>query len=395
MITPKINQINELIASKKYNLATKYTLDVTWNFLRTTVHHNKALQLRLDYNSYKTLGNKNLLPDHEVLIHQQLNELIKQLPSLKETKLEQKNTLQVNKLTKAYNHGSFKFGEIDLDIKQGEITGIVGENGNGKTTFLRLILGELHPNSGTIAYTFPLEKINAPEPYKVKNKVAFIPQRVPKWKGTLKENLSYHAALHGITRTENTQHVQYVLARMGLSTFSELKWAQLSSGYKLRFELAKMLVWYPELLVLDEPLANLDIQATQELLDDLKYFATNPSKPVGIILTSQQLHEVEQISDNIVFLRNGSPVYSGNLTDFAQNREVNTIELQGNFSHEVIRNLFPDDIVDVAPSNTVISLSFKKELAPSTLLKKLLEKGYEIKYFRDITNSTVQLFNQN
>ncbi len=395
MTTQKINQINELIASKKYNLATKYTLDFTWNFFRTSDHHNKALQLRLDFNSFKTLGNKKLLPDHETFIHKQLSELIKQLTSPQESNKAQKNTLQINKLTKAYNHGNFKFGEIDLAIKQGEITGIVGENGNGKTTFLRLILGELHPNSGTIAYNFPLEKIDAPEPYKIKNKVAFIPQRVPKWKGTLKENLSYHAALHGITGSENTQHVQYVLARMGLSTFSDLKWSQLSSGYKLRFELAKMLVWYPELLILDEPLANLDIQATQELLDDLKYFASNPSKPVGIILTSQQLHEVEQISDNIVFLRNGNPVYSGNLADFAQNREANTIEIQGNFSHEVIRNLFPDDIIDVAPSNTVISLSFKKELAPNQLLQKILEKGYEVKYFRDITNSTIQLFNQN
>lgn len=92
--------------------------------------------------------------------------------------------------------------------------------------------------------------------------------------------------------------MQLVIARMGLRSYRELSWKSLSSGYKMRFELARMLLRKPQLLLIDEPLANLDIVAQQVVLDDFRTIAKSPFRPLGIVLSSQQLYEVENIGSS-------------------------------------------------------------------------------------------------
>lgn len=224
-------------------------------------------------------------------------------------------------ISKVFSKGRnpFSLKPLNVYLKTGEITGVVGENGNGKTTLLRILAGELSIETGTLVY--PALQTQTQDWYAVKNKLAFIPQRIDKWHGPLLETLKFHATIHDIKGESNEKQIDYILFRLGLDKFRDLKWSEISSGYRLRFELAKMLLWKPKLLLLDEPLANLDINAQQLFLQDLRFFSQSLKHPMGIILTSQNLHEIERVADNIIFIRQGETIYNGQRSNFAINRE--------------------------------------------------------------------------
>ena len=186
-------------------------------------------------------------------------------------------------ISKQYLNGGspFHLQPLNVELRFGEITGIVGENGNGKTTLLRILAGELSSDTGEI--TYPALNADDKNWYKVKNQFVFIPQRIPSWHGSLVDNLRFFASIHGFTSEENTKQISYILFRLGLEKFKHLKWSELSSGYRLRFELAKAIMWRPKLILLDEPLANLDINAQQLFLQDLKFFVK--SNEILVFLT--------------------------------------------------------------------------------------------------------------
>lgn len=178
---------------------------------------------------------------------------------------EPQTVISVKGLTKKYGAG-FTLGPIDLEVKSGEIIGLVGENGNGKTTLLRSLCGDLKPTSGSIKYNFPCK-----DDYDLRTKLVYIPQRTDTWRGSMYENLVFTAANYGYKPEENKAVVDLIITRLGLRPFLKHSWNSLSSGYKMRFELARMLLRKPKILLIDEPLANLDILAQQTILDDFEY----------------------------------------------------------------------------------------------------------------------------
>ena len=192
----------------------------------------------------------------------------------------------------------FSLKDISIQLRAGEITGVVGENGNGKTTLLRIIAGELSHTQGELSFS---ASTNPNTGWRnTKETIAYIPQRIPQWYGLLKENLQLKAAIHGIKGNENEQLIDYLIDRLGLSEFINHKWSEISTGYRLRFQLAKMLIGSPKLLVLDEPLANLDVNAEQKFMNDLSEIVAENKDSLSVILSSQQLHEIESISDQII-----------------------------------------------------------------------------------------------
>src|SRR5690606_10595788 len=106
-------------------------------------------------------------------------------------------------------------------------------------------------------------------------------------------NLKFTASHYGIKGEENELIVLMYMIRFGLWKYRNHQWSELSSGYKMRFELARTFLRKPSILLLDEPLANLDVLAQQLILEDLKHLSHSLANPMGIILSSQQLYEVE------------------------------------------------------------------------------------------------------
>jgi len=387
-----LNEISNSVLHADYSLASRRMLDFLYDY--NVDQHTDIKTLSFDIRNRYLQQAQNQEVDAQVLqqLCEQWLQKVKQLP-IPESREEEANNIvyTADDLCKEYNSGSrqFKLHPVSLSIKLGELTAVVGENGNGKTTLLRLMAGELAPTSGHAAY-FGNEETNW---YETKGKIAYIPQRPDRWYGTLIDNLHFFCTIKGIVGAENEDHVNYILHRLGLYQFRNLKWTEISSGYRLRFELAKALMMRPRLLVLDEPLANLDINAQQLLLQDLKYLSQSSKHPMGVILSSQQLHELERNCKNIVFIKQGKTIYSGEQQSFAADRTNNAFEIGGNFNiSDLQRHLSTLGDIKIIDSGTVLIINTPLSVDAIQLLKVITAQNLPINYFRDISKSTRQLF---
>jgi len=281
---------------------------------------------------------------------------------------------------KTYHSGNFSLQPISLQINTGDVVGVVGENGNGKTTLLRCIAGQLALDTGELNFS----QLQQADYYDIKHHLAFIPQRIPKWYGSLKDNLHFSAAIYGIKNEENTVMVDFMLERLDLTPYAHLNWSQISSGYRTRFEIARILLQKPKLLILDEPLANLDINAQQSILTDLRFMAKSVHNPMGILLSSQQLHEVEKIADTVLLIKNGSCLFrTGEPEKTAQ---AFVVELETTAGRDTLQQVLNNQ-GELTYNGGFYTIT-AKELSAQDILSSLVNGKIPITYFRDITHST-------
>ncbi|GHT31505.1 hypothetical protein FACS189434_01380 [Bacteroidia bacterium] len=298
---------------------------------------------------------------------------------------EKQKLLVVNQLVKTYAHSHFSLGPVSAELYEGEIVGLVGENGNGKTTLLRSLCGELEATSGKTEYHFDYE-----DAYDLRTKLIYIPQRTKDWRGSLLANLQFTAVSYDILGEENELLTQLVIARMGLREYRRLNWSGLSSGYKMRFELARMLLRKPKLLLIDEPLANLDILAQQTVLDDFVDIAKSPFRPLGIVLSSQQLYEVEKTSDKVIFLKKGQQ--KNHRAEEEQTSKL-IIEFECNAPQEQLQSaLSVIGLEKLQLSGGTFIAIFPDMVTQDDFLRIFLENRLTLVYFRNISNSTRRFF---
>jgi len=293
--------------------------------------------------------------------------------------------ITANQVAKTYTGGNFSLKPISFSLHTGQVLGVVGENGNGKTTLLRCVAGQLSLDGGQVDYHL----LRKPDYYDIKNHIAFIPQRIPRWYGLLKDNLHFSAAISGMHDSKNDLMVEFMLERLNLSRFAHLTWNQISSGYRTRFEIARILLQRPRLLILDEPLANLDINAQQTILTDLVFMARAAHNPMGIILSSQQLHEVEKVADTVVFIKDGNCLYSTN--DKAEKITSTAIEFETTADRDSIKALFGDTPVTMQFNGGFYTIE-TAALNGSEILTILVNANVPLTYYRDITYSTKRFF---
>ena len=397
-IDHRLNELSALLQGTDLSLATRRLMDLCDE--QDALHDLRpfAMQLRAEYNLGRELGAAELSGETGATFNTRMQALLTMIRQRQGVlgSLHVAAAPQVvftgKQLTKRFSSGGHRFelGPIDIQLRTGEITGVVGENGNGKTTLLRQIAGLLDHSSGTVSYADL-----ANDAYRTRQGIAWIPQRSTRWSGTLMQNLRFTAAVHGITGAANADRVAYTLHRLGLTRFQGLTWKQLSSGYKLRCELARMVVWSPRLLVLDEPIANLDLQAQQLFLQDLKHLVASQRAPLSVILSSQQLHEIEAVADHILFLKNGKPVYNGSAAGFDSDRESNVFELKGAFGrNELVVLLGTENVLHVDDTGLILRLTTPRHVTARSLWAAIGRAELEVSYFRDISTSTRKLFHQ-
>ena len=291
-------------------------------------------------------------------------------------------------IQKSYGSNRFSLGPVSLEIKKGQVYGLVGENGNGKTTLLRILAKEISHNQGELNYKFDE---TPKDEFELRTKLVYIPQRTEKWYGSLKDNLKFVLASYGVKPEENETRTLMMIARLGLWNYKHLKWNELSSGYKMRFELARTLLRQPEILLLDEPLANLDVLAQQVILEDLKAIANSVNHPIALILSSQQLYEVEKISDKVIFLKNGK--YQDNeIKPEAENQNL-IVEIDTDNSREELLQVFqPFKLEKLNFNGGIFVAYFSPETEFSSVLSTLGNSKIQVTYIRNISTSTRRFF---
>lgn len=320
---------------------------------------------------------------------ERLQQLVKELSLIQLNEATNSSRLlSAKQLSKRYGSNRFQLGPIDLEIQTGEVWGLVGENGNGKTTLLRMLAKDLKTEAGSLEFPF----YEGSSLYDLRTQLTYIPQRTPKWFGSLKSNLKFAANHYGIKGEENELLVLMMIIRFGLWNFRNHQWSELSSGYKMRFELARTFLRAPKILLLDEPLANLDVLAQQLILEDLKSLSKSISNPIGIILSSQQLFEVEKIADKVLFLRNGVPTFLNEL-DGLEHSEKTVIEFDCAASREEIQKAFATlKMVELHFNGGIYIVTFEGGNLTHKVMQAFIDHQIEVKYLRDISKSTRRLF---
>lgn len=223
--------------------------------------------------------------------------------------------IEVKNVTKKY--GNFTaVDNITFNVKDGEVVGLLGQNGAGKSTTMNMITGFIEPTEGTIIINgYDIMK----KSLKAKKQIGYMPENVPLYPElTVKEFVSYMAELKLVGRKERKQEVENVIKETGLEEVKNKLIRNLSRGYKQRVSMAGALVGNPEVLILDEPTVGLDPKQIIEIRNLIK----NLGKKHTVILSSHILSEISQICERVVILNKGKIV----AIDTPENLEEKTKE---------------------------------------------------------------------
>jgi ABC transporter, ATP-binding protein len=376
----RVQEALQYFAQKDIGLAFRKLLDCAADTQQMSIYE-KAIALT-DWKEKHPAEVETLIEKATVLLREIADCKVTELPT--ETAV-----LVAEEVRKHYALGRFQLGPISLSIKKGQVYGLVGENGNGKTTLLRILARDLSYDSGVVKYYFTERPKND---YDLRTKLIYIPQRTEKWYGSLKDNLKFTLSSYGIPAEENELRTLLMIARLGLWQYQHLDWNALSSGYKMRFELARTLLRQPEILLLDEPLGNLDVLAQQVILEDLKMIANSVNHPIALILSSQQLFEVEKISDKVIFLRNGQYTDNAEATTTEEAMPL-IVEIDTTNTREELMAVFKAFALEKLNYNGGVYVAyFRPNTEYSAVLEALGKAKIDLTYIRNISASTRRFF---
>lgn len=195
---------------------------------------------------------------------------------------------------------------INLDIPRGKMTAIIGPDGAGKTTFLRLICGLLVPDSGELSVLGCDVRTKAEE---IQSRISYMPQKFGMYEDlTISENMNLYADLHGIPQEIRQKRFAKLLAMTGLSPFTDRLAGKLSGGMKQKLGLACTLVRSPELLLLDEPTVGVDPLSRRELWEILQQLVAD--EQLTVLVSTAYMEEAELCS-KVVVLHHGKILADG------------------------------------------------------------------------------------
>jgi ABC-2 type transport system ATP-binding protein len=282
-------------------------------------------------------------------------------------------SIRAEGLTKRYGQ-LLAVDHIDLVVGSGEIVGILGPNGSGKTTTILMLLGLTEPSAGQaeVAGFNPLR-----QPLEVKRRVGYLPDTVGFYDGlSARDNLAYTGRLAGLSRGEIDERFEKAMIRVGLSDVGRERVATFSRGMRQRLGLAELLMKEPEIAILDEPTATLDPHSTREFLEMIRGLKSDGTT---VLLSSHHLDQVQSVCDRVALFNRGRIALSGSVTELAQRvlggGHVIDVEARGQGVLDRLRRLA--DVVRVQTLGPELyrvdcagdlRAEIARELAPSSML---------------------------
>jgi ABC-2 type transport system ATP-binding protein len=212
--------------------------------------------------------------------------------------------LTITELQKAYGP-QVAVNRVSFAVGRNEIVGLLGPNGAGKTTTISMILGVLKPDAGSIRIEevdLATHRVRALERTNFAAVYAPLPGNL-----TVQQNLRVFGMLYGVR--DVSARIDTLLGQFELERFRDVKCGVLSSGEQTRVALAKAMINQPRLLLLDEPTASLDPSAAREIRTLIRDFALEGG--AGVLLTSHNMFEVQQVCDRVLFLSHGRILLEG------------------------------------------------------------------------------------
>ncbi len=247
--------------------------------------------------------------------------------------------LEVSRLTR--NYGDFKaVDNVSFKIAKGEIVGLLGHNGAGKTTIMKMISGFLESNQGSV-------KVNgvdlSEEPERIQQQLGYLPENLPVYpEMTVAEYLDYVADLKGLKANNKRVEIKRAIKATDILEKLTSPISTLSRGYKQRVGVAQAILGKPKLLILDEPTNGLDPEQTRHMRELIKEIAQEAT----VILSTHIMQEVEAMCHRVLMIRTGQLVVDAKLESLKQS------------NHLILETSLPEDALDSLKAiNGVLSIA--------------------------------------
>lgn len=240
---------------------------------------------------------------------------------------------------------------LNLDIQEGEVFGLLGPNGSGKTTAINCLLALLKYDKGTITI---FGKEMHPDSYDIKKEIGVVMQNVAVFdQMTVWENIDYFCGLYIKDKAKRKVLVEEAIAFVGLQDFRKMRPKKLSGGLLRRLNIACGIVHKPKLIILDEPTVAVDPQSRNKILEGILELNRQGST---IIYTSHYMEEVEQICSRIAIIDHGQVLATGTteeLKKMIKTGETITIEAIA---------LTPSDLEDIRNLPHVFDITYQEQV---------------------------------
>lgn len=314
-----------------------------------------------------------------------------------ETEASSNDTPVVNiqNLTKVY--GDFTaLDSLSLTVDRGSILGFIGHNGAGKTTAIRILVGQARPTSGT-ATIAGADCVR--DARKVKQLVGYMPDKFGSYDNMrVREYLDFFGAAFGLRRKDRTRRIDEVLDITGSRYMQDRYVEALSHGMQQRIGIARTLLHDPEVLILDEPANGLDPEARIEMRELLLRLSELGKT---LIVTSHILPELSHICDRVAILHRGQLKAFGTLDEVTrQVQQTRMIEVQvaGQDQLALAETTLKEAITDVSEittSSAELMLRFRSAQVDSELgatLKRLIDSNVHVVQFREVAGNLEEAF---
>ena len=241
-----------------------------------------------------------------------------------------KAPIRTRSLTKRYGE-RIAVDMLDLEVRAGEIFGLLGQNGAGKTTTILMLLGLTEPTGGG-ARVVGLDPTR--HPLEVKRRVGYLPDSVGFYGDmTGRQNLAYTARLNGLTGPDAADHIDLVLEQVGLTERADTRTDTYSRGMLQRLGIADALIKDPDVLILDEPTASIDPIGVIEILELLRRLVRE--RGMTVLLSSHLLDQVQDVCDRVGIFAHGKLIGVGTVAELATTFGDGAAHLEATFAGDV------------------------------------------------------------
>ena len=290
------------------------------------------------------------------------------------------NRVQVSHIAKSF-WNTRAVRDVSFEVEKGEIFGILGPNGAGKTTTIRVMLDIFKPDAGTVSV------FDGPMNEEKKDLIGYMPEERGLYQDiTLERCLVYLATLKGLSAGEARQRLEDYLERFDLLEHKNKKVKELSKGMQQKAQIIAAILHQPQLVIIDEPFTSLDPINTQLVKDLMRELH---DQEVTIIMSTHQMHQVEELSDRILLIDEGVNVLYGNLD--AIRREY--------AGHAVLVRTQDDipalpDVQSIVQHNSATKLILTEGSTPQNVLSDLVAHDIAIEKFEIALPTLDEIFIQ-
>ncbi|WP_311526062.1 ABC transporter ATP-binding protein [uncultured Parvimonas sp.] len=279
--------------------------------------------------------------------------------------------IKVEDLIKSFKE-KIVLDHFNLSLEKGDVLGLIGPNGCGKTTSIMCMLSLLKYDSGNIEV---FGKKDIQNEYDIKRKIGIVPQELAVFENlNVRENIDYFCSLYVSDKNERKRLVNEAIEFTGLQGYEKMLQKKLSGGLKRRLNIACGISHKPELIILDEPTVAVDAQSRKFILDGIKNLAENGS---SILYTTHYLDEAEYLCNKISIMDNGKNILTGDMQTLINGVSVKEkITVVGFIKPEIISILEKqDEVIDVEAKENQVTFNYSSDTGNIKKLIHLLDEN--------------------